>query len=280
MAKNKLAIYLTYGRKGSGKSLTHARDALFLFDEYRRTEARYPKLKKRIFFSNQKMSAAIEKRELNLHLFYWDNAAQLRWCPRIDCWRKVVTEKNPEGRHAAHDCDIGWDEIGKDLPAGSWTDTPKWMKQIFSHLRKRGNRIFANTQVYEDIDISFRRQIDFAFEIKKVCGSGDITATRPNPPFVWGLIMIKSFDPRVVEWERDPEKRDDKAAERGGALFPRFAFIRKEYVDAYDTTNEIPPYKPDRMEHNESWCEDDNCPKHGKNMVEQGAKPVLSHHKI
>lgn len=35
---------------------------------------------------------------------------------------------------------------------------------------------------------------------------------------------------------------------------PRFLLIRKKYINAYDTTMEIPPYMPDALEHFEYAC--------------------------
>jgi len=267
MVNPKLQINLDYGAKGAGKSMSQARTALMLFDEYAASEKKYPLLPKRIYFGNQKFSKAIEEKELGIHLFYWSNFQEMRYCPRPNCWKT-----NP--KHPVHDTDIGHDEIGKDFPAGSFSDTPKWTKQVFSHLRKRGNRYFANTQVFEDIDIAFRRQIDCAYEIQKVFGSPDITATRPAPKMVWGVIQRREFDPKLLEWERDPAKRELKKDSVLGEIF----FIRKRYVEAYDTTAELPPYKADTLSHVELWCEDENCPKHGKNSPT--SKPVYEHHKI
>jgi hypothetical protein len=272
MKFSKLAIYLNYGKKGAGKSLVQAADALSLFASYKRSEKRYPHLPKRIYFGNQKFNAEIEEEELGEHLFYWSNAKQLRYCPRPNCW---ISDKN----HPVHDTDIGHDEIGKDLPAGSWTDTPKWFRQIFSHLRKRGNRYFANTQVYEDIDISFRRQIDFAWHVEKIFGTPDITATRPQPSFVFGVISRRQFDPMLLEWERDPNSRERKQEDLGSG-WPDITFIRKRYVNAYDTKDEIPAYKPETLEHIELWCEDPNCEKHGFAKRADGAKPKVEHFKI
>lgn len=284
---DRLAIYLFYGRKGSGKSYTQARDAVLLFQQYRALEKKYPMLPRRIYLSNQKFSKEVEDKELGVHLFYWTNAQQLRWCPRrLPCFLACDLRTCPDpkkkkkaiphpihSKHAVHDADISHDEISKDLPAGSWTDTPKWFKQIFSHLRKRGNRYFANTQVYEDIDISFRRQIDFAWEVRKAMGSPDVTATSPPPKRVWGLIFRRAFDPSILEWERDPNARESLRDQMGRFTFPQIIPIRKKYISVYDTHEELPPYKPDTMEHQEVWCENDDCPAHGR----KEGKPKLRH---
>jgi len=286
--KSNLAVYLFWGKKGNGKSLSFARLALMLFREYELNEKYYPGLPVRAIYSNQKLSKEIEDVQLEKgHLYYWSNAKQLRWCPRWEvdkkCFRNCDKKKcslgnEPHGihdKHPVHDMDIMHDEVGKDLPAGSWADTPKWFKQTFSHLRKRGNRYYANTQVFEDIDISFRRQIDFAYQLHKSFGSGDITATRPPPKRVWGLVQMREFDPELVEWERDPSKRDRKREDSSWKP-PVLILITRKLVSVYDTKDELPPYKADEMEHVNIWCEDDHCEKHGR----IAGKPKVEHYKI
>ena len=230
-SKSGLKIYLYYGPKGSGKSLFQIYIATQLFKEYYKIEKKYPQLPKRKYYSSQKFSKELEDKELGNHLEYWSNPRQL---------------------YHLRNCDIGWDEIGKDLPAGSWADTPKDLKQVFSHLRKRGNRIFANTQIYDDIDISFRRQIDKAYQVTKLFGSGDISASLPAPRFIWGLIKIAEFDPLDME-SLNPKFRFSISA------FPEFIWLTKKLVSMYDTTMELPPYLPDKLDHRELHCIDPDC---------------------
>jgi len=225
--KRDLKIYCYYGAKGQGKSYFCAYMAFCVIRSYRRNEARYPELSKRQFWSSQKFSKDYEVLELydakynpDGRLHYWSHPSQL---------------------YNLRDADILWDEIGKDLPAGSFVNTPKKLKQVFSHLRKRGNRLFANTQVYEDIDVSFRRQIDFAYEIKKMCGSKDVSSSMPAPKFIWGVMRVRRFDPIFLEHQRDPDKRDMMYDGMG-----RIYTFRKKYVDLYSTHAEIPPYQPDK----------------------------------
>ena len=162
-----LKSYLFFGNKGQGKSLLMSYIVQGLFNEYYYIERKYPSLPKRRLAINMNLSQSVDDRELGNHLVYWSNPREL-----VDL----------------RDTDIIWDEIGKDLPAVDWKETPKDIKQVFSHLRKRGNRLFANTQVYNDIDIAFRRQIDRTFKLSKVVGSPDISATMPPVDSVWGLL--------------------------------------------------------------------------------------------
>lgn len=246
--KRDLKIYCYYGAKGNGKSYFCAYILKKLIDSYYRIEKYYPNLPHRRIFTNQKLAPDFEKKELHTHLEYWSHPRELYHLRNVD---------------------ILWDEIGKDLPAGSFATTPKSLKQIFSHLRKRGNRLFANTQVFEDIDVSFRRQIDFAFHIKKLCGSQDVSATLPPPKFIWGVIQVRRFDPLFLEAQRDPLLRD-----MGYDGMPRWYVIRKKYIQLYDTTMELPAYKPDKLEETILTCVE------GERCADYDPKTGCPHQKI
>jgi len=236
-----LKSYLFYGDKGNGKSLLMAYLTNYLVYSYVRQEKKYPQLPKRKLYSSMKFSPAVEKHTLGRYIEYWSNPRQL---------------------FDVRNADILWDEVGKDIPAAGWQDTPKELRQVFSHLRKRGNRLFANTQVYDDIDISFRRQIDRTFYMNKVCGSKDISASLPPPWVNWGLISIWEMDKRTLEKKGSMEANVD-TSKKWKWQVPRFCFIEDYLIKFYDTTMEIPPYKPTTLVHTQFHCE--IC---GKNHVE------------
>jgi len=291
-----LTIYIRYGDKGSGKSLLGAIDQFNFLQEYVETEAKYPQLPHRILFTSEKLNKEIEKEHLGKRLFYWSDPKQLKYCPRPDCWKKnedlsvygidYEHQNNPNKRHPCHDLDIYWSEIGRHLGADRSKDTPYWLKDLFAFCRKRGNRILMDTQVYEDISIAIRRQVGHATLCIKTMGSNDLTATQPPPvkwtiknlfnpkvKVIWGIIKEYEFDPKLLEWERNPEEREKIQKENGGKI--RTEFIRKKWIDLYDTKFNIPPYKAG-LEHVETWCEDQDCIQHGKNY----GKPKIEHYKI
>lgn len=231
-----LEISVIYGRKGQCKSLYQTMLVEHVIRQYYKTEKRYPLLPKRKLFINQKLSEEFEKRELGKHFDYW---------------------RHPEQLYEVRNADIFWDEIGKDLPAGSYVDTPKELKQVFSHLRKRGNRLIANTQVYEDIDISFRRQVDKAYQLRKIIGSRDISATLPKPDFIWGIFTVRQFDPMFLEHEWNPEEREKQPDLK---TFPEIHFIHRRHIEMYDTTAELPPYQPTSLREQVLVCrEGEKC---------------------
>lgn len=228
-------IFFTVGRKGSGKSLYESRRALEILNGYYKTERRYPDLKKRIYFSKQKFAERIEKVELvseenpNGHLYYWHSAYDLLRCPRLNCWKG-------EKVHPLHNADVFWDEIADDIPREKWSELPEDIKQIFSHARKRGVRIFANTQKYEMVAIDFRRQCDEAVWLVKVMGSRDIDVSLPDPKRVWVLQIASHFDPLDMENENDPRNLSEL---RIG--WPKLHWYTRKDVSIFDTQWEVPP---------------------------------------
>jgi len=319
-----LTLYLRIGVKGSGKSLLGAKDMLDLLKEYKEVEKKYPQLKKRILLTGERLSADIEKDELVYgynfetkqqdillnkegHLYNWNSPKQLKYCPRPNCWLNDTDlskygveyehQNNPDKKHPLHDADIYWPEVSNHFSAeqSAKGETPRWVKSMLSYCRKRALRIFMDCQEYDDLAISFRRQLKGGkvFWCTKLYGSRDITASKPDPiPFtffaflkyvitlgyfpqpLWGRIAEYEFDPRELESIRDELERM-KVLESRNSLSQK-VFIRKKYIDAYNTAHEIPPYKPNELEHVALWCEDEKCTLHGRKM----GKPKIEHYKI
>lgn len=256
-----MATYITFvvGPKGSGKSLYEATAALRLMGQYAKTEKKYPNLKKRIYFSKQKFAPWVEARELvgyknvdgvpvpnRAHLMYWNSAEDLQFCPRPHCWKS-------DKPHHLHDADIGWDEIGNDLQPDNWKNNPTWLRQVFSHCRKRGNRLYANAQRYEMVDIHFRRQVDRALVLTKLFGTRDIDATRPAPKNVFVVQIVREFDPEQIENEADPRNLIQMG-------IPTPHFYTNKDVEIFDTTFELPPYTITRLREVIMECiEGENC---------------------
>jgi hypothetical protein len=232
-----LKSYLFYGDKGNGKSMFTSYLLDWLLDTYEFQEKKFPNLPHRQVYSNQKFTQEVEDLELHKHLEYWSSPKQL---------------------YNLRNTDIIWDEIGKDLPAVSWKDCPKPLRQVFSHLRKRGNRLFSNTQVYNDIDVSFRRQVDRTFRMVKALGSPDISASLPPVRVPWGFIVMYEMDKNSLETQDNL----DKQKQRGKILqLPKFLLIRRKWVSMYDTSAEIPAYRPTELEHNVFTCFKEGCNK-------------------
>lgn len=263
-------IWFTVGTKGSGKSTYESRRALKIMNQYKYTEKKYPDLKKRIYYSNQKFAKRIEDKELFYkttydeetrqwtykttalgervinnptgHLYYWQSGYDLLYCPRLHCWRG-------DRPHPLHHADVFLDEVADHFPRDKWNELPEALRQCFSHARKRGCRWFANTQKYSMVAIDFRQQVDVAVWLVKLFGSRDIDVTLPDPKWVYVFQMAMHFNPLDIENEDDP-----RALVHMQAKWPSFHFYRKYDTTIFDTTFELPPSEYNRMQEVRSEC--------------------------
>jgi len=209
------------GAPGQGKSLWTAQRAEFLLKRNERWHRKGNP--KRLVWSNLKFSPQFEKRWEGF-LSYWTDS------------NKLVELRN---------CDVLWDEIATELDSRNWVNLSVEMKRFLSQYRKRGIDIYANTQDFSMIDQRARLMISRVYTLKKLAGSRDISTTKPNPKFLWGLIMVRD----VLNFrETDPEKKKY-------ALVPTFFFIEKRLVSIYDTTQDIPLGEPPRLKHTVVYCE-------------------------
>lgn len=143
-------------------------------------------------------------------------------------------------------CDIIIDEIGSLFPCDDWKNTPKAVRKVFTHFRKRGIEIFGFTQDYGMVDINYRRVVNVAYQSFKFLGSPDISATLPEVKHPWGLVFLYKLD--IESLHRDA---DIVPIEK----FPKIRFIRKKYTNMYDTTEEINVLSDNKLRHTVKFCE-------------------------
>jgi len=180
--------------------------------------------KKRRVLSNVKFSPAFED-YAGEYLAYWIDLDQLT---------KV------------RDVDIMWDEIATELDSRNWANLSNEVLRFLSQYRKRGIDIYANTQDFSMVDARARIMITRVNTMRKVIGSPDISATKPKPKTVWGLIVML----RVENW-----KETDQAKKKYSLLETTAFFIKKELVERYDTTQDIPAGKLPPLKHESRYCE-------------------------
>jgi len=228
---------LVAGNTGQGKSLYCAKVAIeTLMASKKRAESGGPV---RLFWSNLKFSSQIEA-EYSDFIRYWGEASN---------WKYDAEYLARELK----DADLLWDEISEELGADSWDKTSRTMKSFLRQYRKRGVRILSNTQDHADVSIHARRRVHAVVYCRKLFGSRDISATLPNPKFIWGVVWVQSVlnpketDPMQIKFDNFPAD-----------VF----FITRELCELYDTRaivgiSEFPPLK-----HIERVCE--TC---GKNHI-------------
>jgi len=147
------------------------------------------------------------------------------------------------------DVDIIWDEIATELDSRNFANLSIELKRFLSQYRKRGCDIYANTQDFSMVDVRARLMITSVKSLTKLLGSRDISTTKPNPKYIWGLIMIRD----VENW-----KEVDQTKKKHG-LIPSFFTITKKLVSIYDTRQDILLGKPAPYKHIDRECELETC---------------------
>jgi len=153
---------------------------------------------------------------------------------------------------ALRDADVFWDEMATHMDATQWANMSLELKRWLQQHRKLGVDIYGNSQDFAQVDKSARRLVQTLYYLTKIIGSRDISATRPPVKHVWGLVFLRELDPQ----EYDEEKKKFSGKGIG------FRFIRREYVDCFDTRQQIEVGKYPPLRHIERDCERANCSIH------------------
>lgn len=274
---------LIFAPPGNGKSLEQARISEKLFQEYKKTEKKYPELKSRILVTNQILNFdnfKIKNFDIIKHHKFFIDPKELRYCFRPDCWKVPL----PNGeRHILHDVDILIDEGSTMFPADGWDKTPFWLRKMWAQHRHNGIRIVMLTQDYMAIDINCRRMLWQSYHMKKYMGSRDISPTLPalskwtilnflNPKkrVVWGVYGRRRFDPLVMKMDTmnvltiDLDEKIKKEF-NPGYKHPlktlklvggsEWHLITWHKINLFDTTQNVKEWKPEpELEHVLAVC--------------------------
>jgi len=211
-------IVVWQGKPGSGKSLSMSRTLIELLYRNRKYEKHTGK--KRLVYHNLMLSDALNEEFADI-LRTWDSPDQLSGLRNVD---------------------VFWDEIATHLDATQWANMSLELKRWLQQHRKFGIEIYGTCQDFAQIDISFRRLTSNLLDLKKYIGSRDISATKPPPKFIWGLIG---------EWDMTEDIVTQKMKREG---WPRFKWLTRKDVEIYDTTAEVPVGKQPALRHSERRC--------------------------
>jgi len=220
-------IVLFTGLPGAGKSLKMADTLVNILYRNQKIHKKYGILRR--VYSNLKLTTAVEK-EFSTYINYWTDPAEL------------IKIRN---------ADVFWDEIATHLDSTQWQNMSLEIKRWLQQHRKFGIEIYGTTQDFAMIDKSMRRMTSDLFYLSKLFGSRDISSTKPKLKYVWGLSLVKRFDPTTYE-------EDNKKA----IGFPSFLPISKRGVNTFDTTQEIAAGKYPPLNHIERECIKDGCSFH------------------
>jgi hypothetical protein len=257
-----------FGVRGSGKTLHQAKVIKHTLEYLEYLYTKKPHLNNAIIYSVQRFSKPMEDKYLGIFLYYWNDAKELRYCPRKKgtCWKG-------DQPHRLHGCYLIFDDMATILPADNWNSTPVWLRKTFSQARHFGVRILANCQDPFSIDINFRRYVDIAFRFRKIIGSRDPDETKPPIKRIWGIYQRRKIKAELL-WkfgdmgEDDIQMLKEKHKQMNEVNKTRLYkdiwraslhTISKKICEIYDTTQDVPEYKPTGYEHRELFCID---PKH------------------
>lgn len=151
------------------------------------------------------------------------------------------------------DCDVIIDEVATYFDARLWETLSLEMRRWLSQHRKFGIEIYGTTQDFAQVDKAFRRLTSDLVFLTKIIGSRDISATRPAPKFVWGLVLVRDLDPTVY---------DEQKSKFAASGIPKFMFISKKGTQIFDTRAEVKLSGALPLKHLEKACELPDCKFH------------------
>lgn len=214
-------IIVYQGLPGAGKSMMMARTLVDVLYRNRAWEKKTGV--RRQVYHNLMLSEALRE-EFKDFLVGWDSPDQLSRLRNVD---------------------VFWDEIATHLDATQWQNMSLELKRWLQQHRKFGIEIYGTCQNFAQIDVSFRRLTEYLLDLKKYIGSRDISATKPPPKWIWGLIG---------RHELDPMKFDKETEKFSGSIWPKFFWLTRKDVEIYDTTAEVPVGRLPELRHSERRC--------------------------
>lgn len=186
---------------------------------------------RRVVYTNLRMSVDVEKEFIGFFQ-YWSDLKELT---------------------PLRDCDVVIDEVGTYFDARLWETLSLEMRRWLNQHRKFGIELYGTAQDFAQIDKAFRRLTSNLLYMTKIFGSADISATKPNPKYIWGLTMVR---------ELDPTKYDEQKSKFEATGIPRFMFITRARTAVFDTRAEVKLSKALPLKHIERVCENNNCAFH------------------
>jgi len=169
---------------------------------------------------------------------------------------KIVFWKNLDDLVKLEQCDVIIDEVGNYFDSRLWSELSLDVRRWLTQGAKSGIEMYGSAQDFAQVDKSFRRLCNQLFEITKIAGSPRPSPTKPPIKRIWGICTMRELDPRSYN--------EDKKKFASSFALPQIFFIQKKYCDVFDTTQKIKRSLPPPYRHEERFCEDDNCPVHGR----------------
>jgi len=222
-------IAIFTGLPGSGKSYKLGSTVVDVLYRNKRYFEKHGK--RRMLWTNLQLSPAIEE-EFEGFFLYWTDLRQLT---------------------PLRDCDVIVDEVATYFDARLWETLSLEMRRWLAQHRKFGIEIYGTSQDFAQVDKAFRRLTSDLLYLTKIAGSRDISATRPDPKFIWGISLVRTLDP--TKYDEAKSKFEDSG-------LPKFMIITRAGTAIFDTRAEVKLSSALPLKHIEKVCEDANCSFH------------------
>jgi len=219
-------IVIFSGLPGSGKSYKMGQTLVGIL--YRNKKLCEKTGIKRMVWTNLKLKEEVEQ-EFEGFFEYWTELRQLI---------------------PLRDVDVFIDEVGTYFDARLWETLSLEMRRWLNQHRKFGIELYGTAQDFAQVDKAFRRLTSDLLYITKLAGSRDISATRPNPRWIWGISALRHLDPTVY---------DEQKSKFGSSGLPSFMFITRAGTEIFDTRAEVKLSSALPLKHINKECELPEC---------------------
>lgn len=163
-------------------------------------------------------------------------------------------EKYVKEMSKLEDCDIFIDELLYHFDAVRWKELDIKAKRFIAIHRHLGIEIYSTSQDFAQVDIAFRRLTDRLYYLVKIVSSREPSATKPPVKRIWGLSIVYTIPP--TDYKED--QKENKTS------WSSFFLITRRKCEVYDTRQKYAVTELSDMECLKRWCEDDECPIHGR----------------
>jgi len=153
------------------------------------------------------------------------------------------------------ECDIICDEVGNYFDARMWADLSLDVRRWLTQGAKTGVHFYGGAQDFAQVDKSFRRLVQPGdlVHVTKLIGSARPSKSMPPVRYIWGVMTLQNLDPSGYN-------EDKKKFESSG--LPRVRFIRRAMCQIFDTNQRLERSALPPLQHQERFCERENCPFH------------------
>jgi len=221
-------IVIFTGLPGSGKSYKLGRLVVEILYRNKKAFEKNPEKGRRMLHTNLQLSGSVFE-EFSEFITTWTDLRQLT---------------------PLRDCDVVIDEVATYFDARLWETLSLEMRRWLAQHRKFGIEIYGTSQDFAQVDKAFRRLTSDLLYLTKLVGSRDISATKPPPRWIWGVVLVRTLDPTIYDEQKS------KFTANG---IPRFMWISRKGTEMFDTRAEVRLSSALPMKHIQKECEDIKC---------------------